>query len=166
MRLFALLLLIMLLPFILIVSLLIYLSSGYPIFFKQERVGKAKRLFTIYKFRTMKHNRITREGSIIRKTGLDEIPQLGNIIKGEMNFVGPRPLTKNDINRLGWHEKKFESRWSVKPGITGIAQLSKVCNAELSIKNDLYYVSHKSFLLDIRLILKSTLVPIFGKLTR
>lgn len=114
----------------------------------------------------MKNNRITKEGKLIRKTGLDELPQLLNIIKGEMSFVGPRPLTDYDVNRLGWNIPKYEKRWNVKPGITGTAQLLKTCNTDLSIKNDLDYVLNKSFLLDVKIILKSTLVPFLGKITK
>lgn len=166
MRFFAIIFFFLTLPFFIGIYLIIYFNSGFPVFFKQKRIGKDKNTFTIYKFRTMKNNRITKEGKLIRKTGLDELPQLLNIIKGEMSFVGPRPLTDYDVNRLGWNIPKYEKRWSVKPGITGTAQLLKTCNADLSIKNDLDYVLNKSFLLDVKIILKSTLVPFLGKITK
>ena len=102
----------------------------------------------------------------LRKSGLDEIPQLYNIIRGDMNFVGPRPLTQFDINRLNWNKPEFSKRWTVKPGITGLAQLSKTCNSSLALKNDIYYIENKSFSLDLKLIVKSLLVPIIGKTTK
>ena len=114
----------------------------------------------------MKNSSITSEGKIIRKLGLDELPQIVNIIKGEMSFIGPRPLTEFDINRLGWNIADYNQRWSVKPGITGSAQLSKVCSADLSMKNDLFYVKHRSFLLDAKIFIKSLVVPFIGKLTK
>ena len=76
----------------------------------QKRIGKGKKGFTIYKFKTMEDNNISKTGKIIRKLGLDEIPQLLNIIKGDMTFVGPRPLTSFDINRLGWNTIKHNER--------------------------------------------------------
>jgi lipopolysaccharide/colanic/teichoic acid biosynthesis glycosyltransferase len=114
----------------------------------------------------MENQKITCVGKFIRKLGLDEIPQLYNIIKGDMAFVGPRPLTQFDIERLKWNKPKYSKRWSVKPGITGFAQLSKICNANLSMENDLFYIENKGFLVDFKLISKSLLVPIIGKKTK
>ena len=111
----------------------------------------------------MLNNKATRVGRVIRKTGLDEIPQLYNIVKGEMSFVGPRPLTKFDIERLNWNTSKQIKRWSVKPGITGVAQLSSTCNADLSLRDDFYYIDNKSFILDCKLFVKSLIIPFFGK---
>lgn len=150
----------------LLIALAIYLDSGSSILFKQKRAGKNKIEFKIYKFKTMEGNKITETGKILRKLGLDEIPQLINIIKGEMAFIGPRPLTKLDINRLGWDIPAYNKRWEVKPGITGKAQLTKVCNAELSLQNDLWYVNNKSFFLDTVLFIKSISVPFKGKRTK
>jgi len=166
MRFFALIILILLIPLSILISLLIYFPSRKNIFFKQIRIGKDKTEFLIYKFKTMENNEITKIGRYLRKLGLDEIPQLLNIIKNEMAFVGPRPLTEFDINRLSWNKKKYNHRWSVKPGITGIAQLTKICDANLSLKNDLYYVENKNFILDFKLIIKSFVVPFIGKHTK
>lgn len=114
----------------------------------------------------MENQKVTFIGKFLRKLGLDEIPQLYNIMKGDMAFVGPRPLTQFDLDRLDWNKQEYAKRWSVKPGITGLAQLSKVCDSKLAMQNDLYYVENKHFLLDLKLITKSMLVPIMGKLTK
>lgn len=113
----------------------------------------------------MQDGKVTFTGRIIRKIGLDEIPQFINIVKGEMAFVGPRPLTRFDIERLGWNSEKAENRWEVLPGITGPAQLTNVCNADLSLSKDLEYVSSKSLFYDCRILFRSALVPIIGKHT-
>ena len=144
---------------------MIFFSSlpKIQIIFKQTRIGQKKKEFTIYKFKTMEYNKITFIGKYLRKTGLDEIPQLINIIKNDMSFVGPRPLTKFDIDRLNWNSSECAERWNVKPGITGLAQLSDICNANLSLQNDLNYVKNKNIALDIKILFQSILIPIFGK---
>ena len=136
---------------------------GLPIIFCQERIGKEKKPFKIIKFRSMENGKIPFFGKFIRKFGLDEIPQLINITKGDMEFVGPRPLTKADIERLGWDTEKAAKRWEVKPGITGQAQLLSICDAELSLQKDIEYITHKSFLLNLRIIKQSILIPFIGK---
>jgi len=146
--------------------MLVYLSKGNNIIFKQVRVGKDKQLFTIYKFRTMNNNEVTLLGKYIRKLGFDELPQLINIIRNEMNIVGPRPLTSNDIERLDWNNNQFIDRWSVKPGITGMAQLTSICDPNVSMKNDLFYVKNKCWKLDAKILFKSVLVPFLGKRTK
>ena len=160
---FILLLIISPLFFLISVILCLYSKQKPKIIFKQTRIGIHKKEFTIYKFKTMEKDCITNLGELLRKTGLDEIPQLINIIKGEMSFVGPRPLMIDDIMRLGWTEKKHQVRWSVKPGITGNAQLQKTCNADLSFANDLHYVKNKSLYLDLSIFTRSIFIPIFGK---
>ncbi|MCH2225635.1 MAG: sugar transferase [Crocinitomicaceae bacterium] len=150
-------------PFLLITLLTIWIIEGETPVFMQERVGKDKTMFLVYKVRSMKSGKITFLGRIIRKTGIDEIPQLFNILKGEMNFVGPRPLTQSDIVRLGWNTKHYEKRWSINPGITGLAQLSPVCDAKISWENDQLYIAKRSIWLDLKIIWKSMLVPVIGK---
>ena len=113
----------------------------------------------------MENNKVTPVGRYIRKLGLDELPQLLNIIKNEMAFIGPRPLTSADIKRLNC-AVNYNERWTVKPGITGMGQLTKTCNADLSMKNDLFYVKNKSLALDCKIIGKSLLVPFLGKRTK
>ena len=136
---------------------------GLPVIFKQKRIGKDKKPFVIYKFRTMQNDKITFLGRILRKLGIDELPQLLNIIKGQMNFVGPRPLTEFDIARLKWNDDFYNIRWKVKPGITGMAQLSNVCNVKISWFFDKYYVENQNFCLNLSTILKSMIIPFFGK---
>ncbi len=162
-RLIALFFLLLLMPVILLTALVIALTSGMPVIFVQERVGLNKTPFTIYKFRTMREGRITWIGKILRKTGIDEIPQLLNIIEGKMSFVGPRPLTIEDIRRLDWDSQEKIRRWSVRPGITGMAQLVNVCDKDVSWMNDMNYIDQKSWQLDLRIIWRSMLVPFIGK---
>lgn len=166
MKIIAIIILILLSPLIIIISSLLFFQDKTNVIFIQKRMGLDKVEFKIYKFKTMENQKITFVGKFLRKSGLDEIPQLYNIIKGDMNFVGPRPLTQFDINRLNWNKPEFSKRWTVKPGITGLAQLSKTCNSSLALKNDIYYIENKSFLLDLKLIVKSLLVPIIGKTTK
>lgn len=162
-RIIALLLFILLLPLILFTGLLSALGNGLPFIFIQERIGKNKVPFTIYKFKTMRNGQITIIGGILRKTGLDELPQLINIIEGSMRFVGPRPLMQSDIDRLEWNGSKAEKRWNIHPGITGPAQLVNICDKDISLSNDLYYVENRSIGLDFKILWKSLLVPIMGK---
>jgi len=131
--------------------------------FKQERIGLHKSPFVIYKFRTMKNGKITILGKILRKTGIDELFQLINIVIGTMNFVGPRPLTLEDIERLNWNDTAFRKRWDVKPGITGLAQLTNVCDARVSWERDKYYVENRSPGLNRKILWQSILIPFLGK---
>ena len=153
----------MLLPLLFVISLTILICMGFPIVFKQKRLGKNKKLFVIYKFRSMQDGQITILGKILRKIGFDELPQLINIVLGQMSMIGPRPLTEQDVARLGWETEMAAKRWSVKPGITGKAQLQGACDAKLSLQNDLYYIENKSFSLDMKIFFKSLFVPIKGK---
>lgn len=159
----AFLLIVLLSPVLLLTAFFVALFDGLPIIFTQDRIGKGKKVFTIYKFKTMKNDQITGLGRILRKTGLDELPQLFNILSGNMRFVGPRPLTQADIDRLEWNDVQFDARWQVHPGLTGLAQLVPVCDKNVSISNDLHYVQHKSALLDLRICLNSVLIPFIGK---
>ena len=133
-----------------------------PVFI-QERIGLDKEPFFVYKVRTMHKGKITGIGRVLRKTGLDELPQLFNIMKGEMNFVGPRPLTHADIVRLKWDDASHEKRWSVKPGISGMAQLVNVCDANVSWECDMQYIDTRSAKTDLTILWKSFLVPFIGK---
>lgn len=177
--LFSLLALIILSPVILILSLLVLVSSGRPVIFKQERVGYGNKLFTIYKFRTMKdgmrqtrtedltdeevENDITFVGKILRKLSLDELPQLLNILKGDMSFVGPRPLIpqEDEIRKL---REKYNV-YSVRPGITGWAQVNgrDFISDEQKAALDREYVEKHSLLMDIKIMLKTVWVVLAGK---
>lgn len=162
-RIIAFIILIVLSPFLVIIMLVLLCFQGFPVFFIQERVGQGGTPFDIYKFRTMKAGDITTVGRIIRNLGIDEIPQLLNIVKGDMAFIGPRPLTAADIVRLKWDTDYHKIRWTVKPGITGLSQLAPVCHKKVSWFCDLYYSRNKTIFLDISVILQTILVLFIGK---
>lgn len=155
--------LLLLTPVMLIVAIAIYRNMGRPIFFCQPRPGKNGRVFTFYKFRSMSHEtdregkllpderRLTRLGKFIRKTSLDELPQLLNVLKGDMSIVGPRPLL---VEYLDYYTKEQARRHAVKPGITGWAQVNG--RNELSWRDkctlDVWYVDHHSLKLDLKIL--------------
>lgn len=150
-------------PFLLVIMLLIIVFDGFPIFFLQKRLGLNKREFTIYKFRTMDDGKVTFLGRIFRRTGVDELPQLLNVVLGDINFIGPRPLTKQDVERLSWNTSYHNQRWLVKPGLTGLGQFSPVCNKKMSFYLDTYYVNNRSVGLDLKIIYVSFLTLFIGK---
>ncbi len=162
-KIFALILLIGFLPLIIIVSALILIFDNQNPFFKQKRIGLNKQEFTIYKFQTFKNSKITKFGTILRKTGIDEIPQLLNILKNDINFVGPRPLTQTDIDRLGWNTSFYNKRWKVKPGLTGLAQLSPLCHKKMTLFWDKYYAQHHSILMDLKILTATFFILFVGK---
>jgi lipopolysaccharide/colanic/teichoic acid biosynthesis glycosyltransferase len=167
-------------------SLGIFIEEGFPIFFRQERVGKDGRVFKSVKFRSMiEHTeridgftqasyndpRITRFGALLRKTAMDELPQLWNIFKGDMSFVGPRALVLKEKDVGSVKEKSvfefpgFLERCKVKPGLTGIAQVfaPRDISRDRKFKYDIWYVHNQGFLLDIYLIVVSFLITFSGK---
>lgn len=162
----SLLAIIVLSPILLITAILVKTKLGSPVIFKQERPGKNEKIFTLYKFRTMTDEkdkngnllsdeiRLTKFGKMLRSTSLDELPELFNILKGDMSIVGPRPLLVKYLLRYNEYQKH---RHDVKPGFTGWAQ----CNGRNAISweekfdLDVYYVNHLSFLLDIKIIFKT-----------
>ncbi len=168
----SLLLIIILLPVFLLVSLIVLIDAGTPVIFRQYRVGKDNKLFYIYKFRTMRKNTrnaataeltdsdkfITKSGRILRKTSLDELPQLVNVLLGDMSFVGPRPLIpeEKEIRAL----RKEYNVYSVKPGITGLAQVNGRDNLSIEEKAlfDKEYVDKQSIGLDIKILFKTVMV--------
>lgn len=159
----ALFLIILFSPIYIIVSLLIYIKMGNPILFRQKRPGYKEKIFGIYKFRTMTNEkdefgnllpdnkRLVGIGKFIRSTSLDELPQLFNVLKGEMSFVGPRPLLKE---YLPLYNEKQKRRHDVKPGITGWAQVNgrNAISWEQKFDYDVWYVDNQSFLLDIKIL--------------
>ncbi len=165
--------LILLSPIILAVCLLVHLYLGEPIFFRQERVGLDEKVFTIYKFRTMKdergadgelipdHLRQTKFGKWLRSTSLDELPELFNILKGDMSIVGPRPLLVKYIPLYNEHQKR---RHEVRPGLTGLAQINgrNAISWEERFDLDVRYVDRISFFTDCKIILK-TFVKVFSR---
>ena len=158
---------ILILPLICIISLLVFFFMGLPIFFIQERVGYKNKKFKLIKFRTMNNEfnkgddeRITFLGSILRKMSLDELPELINVIKGDMSLVGPRPLL---VEYLDLYDSNQIKRHNVLPGLTGLAQVNgrNIISWEEKFKLDLIYVSKKNLILDIKIIFK-TLVVVFS----
>jgi lipopolysaccharide/colanic/teichoic acid biosynthesis glycosyltransferase len=148
---------------ILIIILLLKFKEKHSIFFVQERIGKEKQPFKILKFQTLVDGKPTSTGKILRKTGLDEVAQFINVLKGDMSIVGPRALTMYDIKRLDWDDKFHTKRWSIKPGITGLAQLYGGQHRKLSWFWDSTYLEHNQLLNDFGIILLSFLMNIFGK---
>ncbi len=150
-------------PIYIMVSFLIYKKMGSPILFRQKRPGYKEQVFGIYKFRTMTNEkdkngnllpdeqRLIGIGKFIRSTSLDELPQLFNVLKGEMSFVGPRPLL---IEYLDLYNNKQKKRHDVKPGITGWAQVNgrNAISWEQKFEYDVWYVENQSFLLDIKIL--------------
>lgn len=169
----ALILLILLSPIMLIAALMIKIDSKGPILFKQQRPGKDAKVFTILKFRTMlvetekdgkklaDFERMTKAGSFLRKTSIDELPQLINIIRGEMSFIGPRPLL---VEYLQLYSPEQMKRHQVRPGISGWAQVNgrNGLSWEEKFKYDVWYVENLSFLLDLKIVL----LTIYKILTR
>ena len=150
------------LPIVAALALLVVLD-GQPALFRQERLGVRRRRFTIYKVRTMRDGRVTPLGRLLRRTGLDELPQLVNIARGEMRFIGPRPLTSDDVSRLGWDGPEYDGRWAVPPGLTGYAQFAPVCDRSVSWSLDDHYARHRSIGLDLKIVAASVLALALGK---
>ena len=178
----AVILIIMTIPILLITAIIIKLESPGPIVFKQFRIGKNMKKFKIYKFRSMRihdsgkyskytsnnDERVTRFGKFIRKTRIDELPQLFCVLKGTMSFVGPRPEWEELVDE---YEKKipyYNLRHLIKPGITGWAQVMYpygecVEDAQRKLEYDIYYLKNQDFLMDILTIMKTAKIVIFGK---
>jgi exopolysaccharide biosynthesis polyprenyl glycosylphosphotransferase len=179
--------LILLKPLFLVVAILIKATSKGPVFFRQERYGLGKRIFRIYKFRTMVENaeaaqaalehmnensgpvfkifkdpRITKIGGILRRTSIDELPQLFNVLVGEMSLVGPRPLNLRDVGRFS--EAWLMRRFSVKPGLTCLWQISGRSNISFDrwIELDLHYIDHWSLEMDIKILARTIPVVLKG----
>ena len=150
-------------PLMAIVIVFVLLDDGRPVLFRQARLGYRRRPFSIVKIRTMRDGRATRVGRALRATGLDEVPQFLNILSGEMSAVGPRPLTEDDVRRLGWTAAEFDFRWALKPGLTGLAQLLGAASTQQTLNLDRIYTTRAGVLLDCQLIALSFAVNVFGK---
>ena len=160
--------LIILSPIMAIIWILVRIKLGKPAIFKQERPGLNEKIFTIYKFRTMtdekdengkllpNEKRLTNFGKMLRSTSLDELPELVNIIKGDMAIVGPRPLL---VEYLELYDEKQKHRHDVRPGLTGLAQISgrNSISWEEKFKADINYINQITFLGDVKIILKTIL---------
>ena len=164
-------LIVLLFPLMSLIFFLVWIFIGYPIFF-QKRPGLNDKIFTIYKFKSLydadknflEIERQNKLGDFLRKTGLDELPQLFNIFKNDMSFVGPRPLLIEYLNKYTTYEKK---RHLVKPGITGLAQIkpepSGMKSWNKSIKLDIFYVNNVGFFLDLEILFKTVVLVLFKK---
>ena len=174
-------------PLWVLFSLAILLEDGLPIFYAQERVGKGGRIFRVIKFRSMIKDaekdigpvqatendpRITKIGRILRNTAMDELPQLMNVFKGDMSFVGPRSLRPKEKEVYGNPEKTdiedipgYKERLDVRPGLTGIAQIYLPTDAlrKEKFQYDLEYIKNQSFFLDLKLIILSFWITFRGK---
>lgn len=170
-------------PVAVLTAALIKLDSRGPIFYRQERVGKNGHVFNVIKFRSMKTDaekdgtpiwassndeRVTRVGRIIRKLRIDEIPQFWNILKGEMNFVGPRPERPHFVKQLATEISYYEHRHLVAPGLTGWAQIkypygASVSDAIQKLQYDLYYIKNQSLTLDLVIVFETVKTVLFGK---
>jgi len=172
-------------PAAMIVTLAIFLDSKGPVLYRQERVGQDGKTFKLLKFRSMRDNaegeepvwaevndpRVTRVGKIIRKLRLDEIPQVVNVLKGEMSFVGPRPERPFFTEKLMKEIPFYSLRHSVKPGITGWAQICYPYGASKEdavekLKYDLYYIKHMSPLMDLTILTETVKIVMFGNGSR
>lgn len=155
-KIFSFILLLILLPLFLIIGLILLITGNTPVFFVQERSGKNNITFRIYKFRTMDNDgNVNLFCNFLRRTGLDELPQVINILKGEMAFIGPRAWIVDYSKNFN---KKQMKRLDVLPGITGLAQISKCKNVFEKIEKDCFYVDNISFLLDLKIIAKTFLL--------
>lgn len=162
----SLLALILLSPVMLIIAILVRIKLGTPVIFKQQRPGKNEKIFTLYKFRTMTDRkdengnllpdseRLTKFGKILRSTSLDELPELINILKGDMAIVGPRPLL---VEYLPYYTEEEKHRHDVRPGLTGLAQVNgrNSISWEEKFNDDLKYVNKITFMGDTKIILKT-----------
>lgn len=154
------------LPIFLITGILVLIFLGKPVIFRQKRPGKKEKIFTMYKFRTMTNKkdkdgnllpdelRLTKLGKFLRKTSLDEIPEFINILKGDMSFVGPRPLL---VEYLPYYTEEEHHRHDVRPGLTGLAQISgrNLLNWDDKFRKDLEYVKNVTFIKDFKIVLKT-----------
>lgn len=166
-------LVILLLPFFFIVSILLVYKQGFPILFKQRRIGKGNKEFAMYKFRTMTNakdvngnllsdrERLTTTGKFLRKTSLDELPELFNVLIGDMSLIGPRPLL---IKYLPYYSKRELKRHEMRPGISGLAQVSgrNHLSWDERLETDVQYVEKFSIFLDLKIIWK-TIIQVIGQ---
>ncbi len=170
-------------PILIITSIAIKMDSKGPVFFKQERMGQNGKVFNILKFRSMINDaekytgpvwsqkddpRVTRVGRIVRKMRIDEIPQMYNVLKGEMSLVGPRPERPFFVEKLSQEIPYYKRRLKVRPGITGWAQVKhkydeSIEDVKVKLRYDLFYIENMSIRMDFKIMLRTILVVLFGK---
>jgi sugar transferase (PEP-CTERM system associated) len=176
-------LLVLALPVLLLAMLAIVVESGLPVFFVQERVGRGGRTFNVLKLRSMRQDaerdgvarwaergdaRVTRVGRVLRKLRVDELPQLVNVLNGDMSMVGPRPERPAFVEQLRGQVRFYDLRHSVKPGITGWAQIrysygASIEDAQRKLQFDLFYVKNNSLILDVLILAETVRVVLFGE---
>ena len=165
-------------PLMIVFGILIKVEDNGPITYKQERLGKGGKKFYIYKLRSMRTDaekfgaqwaekddpRITKVGKFIRKTRIDEIPQLFNILKGDMSIIGPRPERPSFTEEFNQEIPGFINRLAVKPGLTGWAQVNGgyEITPEEKLKEDIFYIKNRSILLDLKILFKTVKVVLTG----
>jgi lipopolysaccharide/colanic/teichoic acid biosynthesis glycosyltransferase len=149
-------------PLMTAVAVAILLDDGRPGLFRQVRLGRQRRRFEILKFRSMRGGHVTRVGRVLRATGLDELPQFVNILRGELSAVGPRPVTADDAERYGWSGADADGRWRINPGLTGLAQLA-ARNPREALALDRVYARRTRLALDCRIVAMSFVVNVLGK---
>ena len=179
----SLMLLVLTLPVMVLTALAIVIETGFPVLYRQERVGECGRVFPVLKFRSMRQDaerggapqwatqndsRVTRVGRVIRTLRIDELPQIFNVLRGDMSFVGPRPERPFFVRELARQIPYFMNRHTVKPGITGWAQIrypygSSVDDAVQKLQYDLYYTKNHSLFLDVIILFQTAQVVLFGK---
>lgn len=170
-------------PLFLVCYILVKREDGGPAIFRQERIGRFGRPFTIYKFRSMrldaekngpqlfgheKDHRMTKIGRILRDHHLDELPQLWNVVKGDMAFIGPRPERKYYIDQIITHDPRYTYLYQIRPGVTSYATLYNGYTDTMEkmlrrLELDLYYLEHRSWWFDIKILTKTFINIIFGK---
>jgi sugar transferase (PEP-CTERM system associated) len=170
-------------PLMIVTAIMVWLESGRPVLYRQERVGENGRLFTLFKFRSMRKDaekagtplwardgddRVTHVGRFIRTTRLDELPQLWNVVRGDMSFVGPRPERPYFVAELAKEIPFYQQRHAVKPGLTGWAQVkyrygSSLEDAMEKLRYDLYYIKHLSVFFDLTIVFDTVKVVLFRK---
>lgn len=170
-------------PVIFFTAIIIKIVSPGPVFYKQERVGWGGKIFYIYKLRTMRVNaekttgptwakeddpRLIKFGKIIRKAHIDELPQLYNVLKGDMSIVGPRPERPVFVEKLTKEVVDYQKRIKVRPGITGLAQVwhrydETIADVRKKVKYDLLYIREMCLMVDIRILLRTVIVAALGK---
>ncbi len=141
----------------------IRIDDGGPVLFRQERVGHGGQRFEVVKLRTMRRGRVTRVGRWLRPTGLDEVPQMLNVLRGEMDLVGPRPLTESDVDRLARSDTQLRRRLHVRPGITGLAQVLGGRNARHCSRLERLYARRRTVGSDVALLAASVCINALGR---
>lgn len=169
-------------PLFLIIAVLILLEDGQPVIFSQERIGLGGKPFNLYKFRSMIVNaeqngpelyqeddqRLTRIGRFLRNHHLDELPQLWNVVKGDMAFIGPRPERKYFIDKIMECDGRYELLYQLRPGVTSYATLYNGYTDTMEkmlrrLEADLYYLEHQSLWFDLKILVKTFVFIVFGK---